>query len=156
MPRLINAATSFVQQGKIPAFSVRSRSNGSFTDGGTEKITWNTVQVTDTVGGWSTTNNRYTVKVKGVYLFTYEDLPYMAGATTRYAEYYLYKNGSNLGSNFIHTEYQSTRNYEYVSGSRVEECVPGDYFEIYRFTGNGATSNNNGGFAKFTGRLISA
>lgn len=154
MPRLINAATSFAQQGKHPAFYVRTRNNSSFTANSTEKVTWATGNVTDTVGGWNTTNNRYIVKVKGLYVFAYEDLPYFAGATSYYAEFYLYKNGSSAGT-LIHTSYQATRNYEPVHGTIYSECEPGDYYEVYRFTGNSATSNSNGAYAKFSGHLVS-
>lgn len=130
MPRLINAAHSFLEQHGRPSFHVYGASN----EGNARFGDWQTI-VTN-IGGCmqrvtpsgSYQRSRFTAPVKGAYHFGFWNIGKNQSTISRH---YVYKNGSSIGTGEMRVP--TTSVHGWGSKQNVLELVAGDYVEFYAY-----------------------
>lgn len=123
-------------------FTVLKTADQTISSTSATKITWNTAASKDTVGGWDSSNNRYSIKKTGRYRITASSTLGNASSETYYIRVYV--NGSSVRPGL------ATGTNPYLSVTTELDLVYGDYVEIfaqstadssYDFQGTASTSS---------------
>lgn len=109
-------------------FSVNKTADQAIPDDTATKVTWSTTILSDSIGGWDSTNNRYVVQMEGTYTFHAAALLEGAISGGKYFRISLYKNG--VATHNVTTIGTSTTSTS-AAISAAMDLSPTDYIEVY-------------------------
>lgn len=118
---------------KAIAFKARKSANQTISNNTITKVTWDT-PVIDTVNGWDSANNRYIIRVPGVYSVAGQVLHELDATNLRNTSIYL-----NGAQDFITDMVAASTANIAPRSENIYNCIVGDYFEIHSFQNSGAT-----------------
>ena len=137
---------------KIPTLQVEATNTDQSVAGNNDnKVEWETV-VLDNVGGWSTSDNRYTPTVAGYYLCG-GSLRINLSSVSKYFRSEVRKNGTT-GNTSLHNQLnfeadRLTNSVFPIPTGLVQLDGASDYIEVYVRPEEGGTLHDDNGFKSF-------
>lgn len=114
----------------------KNANNQSISDATATKLTWTTV-VSDSIGGWDTTNNQYVVQMEGSYIVTAQARLSTTLVAGKLFTLEIYQNGASV-ARCVNGDVVVN---PFVSVTRTLECSPTDTIAIYATQDTGGAVN---------------